>query len=72
MLILSVNPRCLGDDSQDIIITTPDGDQIIVRVTDANEHRVRIGFDAPKYIDINRRCVQERINSEKEKEKNAS
>jgi sRNA-binding carbon storage regulator CsrA len=46
---------------QDIVITSSNGEVIVVRLLDVQGHeRARIGFTAPPGVRINRREVQER------------
>jgi carbon storage regulator CsrA len=39
------------------------GDDIVVTVVDISEHRIRLGFDAPREVRIDRMEVRERINN---------
>ncbi len=58
MLILNVK---LGDE---VILTTPTGERIVVKVTNCNGSRSLLGFTAPATVTIHRREVQERIDAE--------
>lgn len=60
MLVLS---RGTGDE---IFITTPQGDRIIVKVVESNRGHMRLGITAPKHIKIFRGEIQEIIDKQSE------
>ncbi len=57
MLVLSRN---IG---QEIFITTPRGERIVITVVDAKPGKARIGVDAPADISVHRSEVAERIEA---------
>lgn len=57
MLILSQRPRA-GRDA--VYITTPDGIEILVVVLSVTGNQVRIGYEAPKSVRIDRAEIHQR------------
>jgi carbon storage regulator CsrA len=39
----------------EIVIQTPDGTEVIIKVCDVRGGRVELGFDAPLYVNVYRR-----------------
>ena len=57
MLVLS---RKVGET---IIVTAPDGTQIVLMLVEVRGDKVRIGIAAPKSYAVNREEIQQRISS---------
>lgn len=54
MLVLARRPL------QDVIIFLPDGREVVVSVAEICRDKVRLGFDAPRDVRIDRREIAER------------
>lgn len=48
-----------------VVIPLPDGRRIRIQVTKSERGMVRLGFEAPDDIEINREEVQDRIDAER-------
>lgn len=57
MLVLSRH------EGQEVVMTLPDGRRIVVTVTAITGETVKMGFTAPKDVQIYRREVQDEIDS---------
>lgn len=54
--------------SEEIIVTTPQGERISIMFTGWNGKRARIGVQCPKEFTVNRGELQATIDAEKEQE----
>jgi len=64
MLVLKLNQNAKGDDT--VIVTLPDGQRLRVVLTEVRGGGVKIGFDGPRSLLINRESVQMAIDAAKE------
>lgn len=59
MLVLTRKSESSPDDC-DVIMRTPDGTEMVVRVKEIRRRQVRLGFDAPEDIEIVRAELEDR------------
>ncbi len=48
---------------EEIVITTPSGERIVMQVCEIQGDKVRFGFRAAREVEINRKEVQDRIDA---------
>jgi len=51
--------------ANEIVITAPNGDMIVIKLLTAKGQKIRLGFTAPVAYSIQRREIQELIDQEK-------
>lgn len=69
MLILTRRPWRENEDAElcEVVVTTKEGQEILVKVIDATRGQVRLGIQAPSDVVVHRREIANKIARQQEK-----